>query len=111
MGPVVSENSSPQGNWSSNILPNGQTVPPGNYVFFNIDIPPQHYCDFRLGVKNENDNEIMLHEQQSYTDDHLLGSIKHWGSNERSVEVTVLRNQTDGLIVISGYSDFAGLNN
>ena len=39
MGRADSENSTPIGEWSNNILPDGKTLAPGEYEFFTLDIP------------------------------------------------------------------------
>ena len=99
----------PAGEWSGNILPDDKTVSPGEHLFFTLNIPTGHQSQFRLGVKDENGNRIMLHTQSGYSDIQLAGTITHWGSDERSVDVTVLRDQESDLIIISGYSDWAGI--
>lgn len=109
MGRADSENSTPIGEWSSNILPDGKTLAPGEYEFFTLDIPTLHFSQYRLGVTDENGNHVMLHEQQGYTSDQMLGQITHWGSDERSVDVTVARDPSSNLITVSGYSDWAGI--
>jgi len=36
--------------------------------------------------------------------------ITHWGSNERTVGVTILYNTDSNSIWVSGWSDFAGID-
>jgi len=103
------ETPEPSGVWSDNILENGQTIAPGEHEFFNLKIPNLHWSEYRLGVDDGNGNEIMLHQQQNYQAQ-WQPSITHWGSDDRTAGVTVLYDQNAGLIYISGYSDFAGIN-
>ena len=51
----------------------------------------------------------MLHEQEAYSGSPMLGSITHWGSDKRSVDVMVVRDQSAGIIVLTAYSDWAGI--
>lgn len=110
MGDAGEANPTPSGEWSANILANGDTIAPGEFVFFTLEIPNLHWSQYRLGVLDETGNHIMLHEQPGYPGDAMAGSITHWGSDERSVSVTVIRDQDSGLITVSGYSDWAGID-
>lgn len=109
MGNAGADQSTPSGEWSENILTDGDTLAPGEHRFFTLDIPGGHWSQYRLGVYDTSGNRIMLHEQQGYPESAMLGSITHWGSDERSVVATVTRNAATGLISISGYSDWAGI--
>ncbi len=102
------ETAQPSGIWSDNILPAGTTLAPGEHTFFDLDIPNLHWSQYRLGVDDGQGNEIMMHEQQSYQQSEL--PITHWGSDDRSVSVTLVYNQYAQLIEWSGWSDFAGID-
>jgi hypothetical protein len=102
------ETPEPSGDWSENILENGQTLAPGEHKFFNLKIPNLHWSQYRVGVDDRNGGEIMLHLQQNYQAE-WEPSITHWGSDDRTVGVSVLYDQSSGLIHILGYSDFAGI--
>lgn len=102
------EASTPSGTWSDNILTNGKTIAPGAHEFFNLTIENMHWNQYRLGVDDGTGNEIMLHTQEGYDPLWEL-PITHWGSDERTVSVTVRYDETSGQITVSGYSDFAGI--
>jgi hypothetical protein len=111
MGKADDTGVTPSGIWSANILTDGKTIAPGAHEFFTLDIPNLHWSQYRLGVSDGNGGEIMLHEQEGYEDEILwTPSITHWGSDERSASVTIVSNPYTGVIYISGYSDFAGID-
>lgn len=99
----------PSGIWSENILKDGKTIAPGNHEFFTLDIPNQHWSQYRLGVDDGKGNEIMLHLQEGYIGQ-WTPSITHWGSHERTVSVHIAYNQSVGFIYVSGYMDNAGID-
>jgi len=103
------ETAQPSGIWSDNILPAGTSLAPGAHTFFDLDIPNLHWSQYRLGVNDGQGNEIMLHEQQGYQDQGGL-PITHWGSDDRTVSVTLVYDQSTQLIQWSGWSDFAGID-
>lgn len=102
------ESNDPVGEWSSNVLPEGTRLAPGQYVTFNLEIPNLHWSRYRIGVDDGNGNEIMLHEQNNYQESDL--PITHWGSDERTVGVTVIHHDASGLVIVTGWSDFAGID-
>ena len=52
----------------------------------------------------------MLHLQDGYTlPDVGELPITHWGSDERTVGVSVTFDETSNLIYVNGWSDFAGI--
>lgn len=103
------ESTEPVGDWSSNVLPDGIKLAPGENTIFDLEIPNLHWSRYRLGVEDNEGNEIMLHEQNGYTESDL--PITHWGSDERTVSVTVVYHESSGLIMVNGWSDFAGIDN
>lgn len=105
---VAGEESTPSGVWSENILTDGKTIAPGESEFFDLEIPNLHWSQYRLGVNDGQGNEILLWEQTNYTQG--SGSITHWGSDDRTVSVTLRYDAGSGKIVISGWSDFAGID-
>lgn len=103
------ESTEPTGEWGGNILTGGKRLAPGEYETFNLDIPNLHWSRYRLGVINSEGSEIMLHEQTDYEPWLDDPSITHWGSDDRTVDVTVVQEQSTDLIIITGWSDFAGI--
>lgn len=110
MGEVDQPASTSSEVWSENILTGGKSVAPGEHQFFTLEIPNGHYCQYRLGVYDENNNRVILHEQPGYPDDAMQGTITHWGSDRRAVSVTVTRDTHSNLIISAGYSDWAGID-
>lgn len=106
---VAGETAQPSGTWSENILTEGKKIAPGAHEFFTLPIPNLNWSEYRLGVDDGQGNEVMLHLQEGYAPSWQL-PITHWGSDERTVEVTVVRNQENGLIIVTGWSDFSGID-
>lgn len=98
----------PNADFGNNILENGDTIAPGEHLFFNLKIPNSHYAYYRLAVDNGSNSEFFLNDQLNYTDTYE-GTITHWGSDERTVSVTILENTRTGLIWIQSWSDMAGV--
>lgn len=110
MGESGNEIASPSGKWSSNLLTSEEAIAPGAYKMFRLEIKNRHYVQYRLAVLDENDNEVFLHSQVGYPASSVQGTITHWGSDERTVQVTIVRNQNTNRITVSGYSDWAGID-
>jgi len=102
------ENSQPSGTWSGNILPSGTSIAPGEYVFFELNIPNGHYDVYRIGVNDGTGNQLMLHEQTG-AGNWSNPTITHWGADNRTCSATLKLNPSSGLIYISGWSDNAGI--
>jgi len=102
------ETSQPSGTWSDNILTNGATITPSGHEFFDLDIPNLNWSQYRLGVDDGSGNEIMLYLQPGYQSQWEL-PITHWGSDERTVSVTISYNASTELIYVTGYFDSAGI--
>lgn len=98
----------PIGDWSDNIIKSGESIPPGGHLFFTLEIPNLEWSQFRIGVDDGTGNTLMLHDQ---TDNYDVGqmSITHWGGDDRTVGVTVVRSEYSDLIVVTGYSDGVGI--
>ena len=109
MGESGLTEASPSGEWSTNLLESETTLKPGSHQFFTLKIPNRHYCQYRLTVLDENMTSVILHEQTGYNSTSIQGTITHWGSDERTVQVTVQRNNSTNRITVVGYSDFAGI--
>gem|GEM_PF-622394 len=109
MGVAGLETPSPSGEWSANILTDGKTVAPGESVFFTLNIPNTHWSQCRFGVLDENTNHVFLHEQAGQ-ESNVQAPITHWGSDERTVEVTIKRNTETYLIMVTAWSDWAGID-
>ncbi len=107
-GPVM-ENNDPTENWSENILDEGQTIEPNGHTFFTLDIPAGNWSEYRVGVDDGNGNQIMLHNQPNYSGMIDL-PITHWGGDTRTVEVTIVYNHDAEMIVVTGWSDFVGID-
>lgn len=103
----TNESTTPQGDWSNNVLPSGTILAPGEFVKFYLDIPNLDWSRYRLGVLGANGNTIMLHEQAGWND--TDPSITHWGGDERTVTPTVKDSYNSNLIVITGWSEYAGM--
>ncbi len=107
MGSYKTPNNS--GVWKKNILVN-DTLFPGEKVEFVLDIPSGQFSRYRLSVLDSLSREIKIHEQPNYIDSTALkGTITHWGSDIRTVEVTVSYDKVDNLIWVSGWNDMAGI--
>ena len=52
------ESTEPTGDWSGNILTDCKRLAPGEYETFNLDIPNLNWSRYRLGVINEEGNEM-----------------------------------------------------
>lgn len=102
------ESDQPAGDWGSNILAEGETIAPGSFKYFNLEIPNLHWSEYRLGVDDGNGNQVFLHQQQGYNGGDY--PITHWGSDERTVQVTIQYNSGTSLIGVTGWSDFAGID-
>jgi hypothetical protein len=100
---------SPSGVWSDNILDTNKLVP-GASTFFTLPIPNLHYSECRYGVLDSSNNEIMLHEQPGYVSTISPSTITHWGSDERTVSVTIQKSVFTDLIDVMGWSDWAGID-
>ena len=105
---VSGEYDEPDGEFGENILEDGATIVPGGHTFFTLDIPNLHYAYYRLTVDNGAGTQILLYSQTGYTNTYD-GTITHWGSDDRTVSVTIKTDQTSGVIWIQGWSDWAGI--
>jgi len=99
----------PSGEFSSNILPSETAISPGAHVFLNLSIPNSHYAYYRVTVDDGNGNMVHLHDQPNYANAYD-GVITHWGSDDRTVEVTIVWSEISSQIIASGWSDFAGID-
>ena len=60
---VAGELSDPVGDFSENILSAGTTIAPGENSIFDLEIPNSYYSYARLGVIDNEGNQIILNEQ------------------------------------------------
>ncbi len=104
---IASESNEPTGEWSENVLTGGETIAPGGHVFFTLPIPNLNWSRYRLGVDDGQGNEILLYEQEGYNEGNL--PITHWGSDERTVTITIYLNSSTSIISISAWGDNAGI--
>ncbi|NOQ27216.1 MAG: hypothetical protein GQ564_17785 [Bacteroidales bacterium] len=106
---VAGEMDEPDGEFGENILEDDATIVPGGHTFFTLDIPNLHYAYYRLTVNDGTGFQILLCSQTDNVNCYN-GPITHWGSDERTVSVTVKRDQSSGSIWVQGWSDFAGID-
>lgn len=93
--------------WSANLLTNGNRLAPGDFQLFTIDIPSGHYANYRLGIDKGDGTEIMLFDQPGVQDEYP--PITHWGGHDRTVSVTIYKNESSDTYYIAGWSDFTGI--
>ncbi len=106
MGPAPGNN--PNGAWSDNLLKNGKILKPGDFEFLFPDIPSGHWSQYRLGAIDSNGNRVFLEQQDNYFPEWKL-PITHWGADTRTVSVTLAWDRDNKHIIVSGWSDFAGI--
>jgi len=99
----------PDGEFSTNILESGTTIAPGGHVFLTLDIPGSYYAYYRVTIDDGSGNQVYLFSQPNYGKSYD-GVITHWGSDERTVSVTIVWDDYSDLINASGWSDFAGID-
>jgi len=104
----ASESTTPDGDWSGNMITNNTIVAPGGYVFFTLKIPNLHWARYRLGVVDTLGNQILLHEQPNYQEANT--PVTHWGADTRTISTTIYKSETTGNYYTSGYSDWAGID-
>ena len=94
--------------FKAEVLPN---TPTGDiHFFFTLDLPAGEWVEYRLGVDNGQGVTVMLYDQPGY-DGFTNLPITHWGSDDRSVEVTITYNHDSNTINVTGWSDFSGIQN
>lgn len=106
---VAGDMDEPVGEFGENILEDGATIVPGGHTFFTLDIPNLHYAYYRLTVDNGDGDQILICNQTGNSNSYD-GTITHWGSDERTVSVTIKTDQYSGLIWIQSWSDWAGID-
>ncbi|HPD95741.1 MAG: hypothetical protein H6537_02880 [Bacteroidales bacterium] len=105
----VDSNEDPVQDWSENYLKNGETLAPGDSIYFTLNLPSGEWAEYRIGVDNGNGSQVMLYDQENY--DGLTDlPITHWGSDERTVSVTILFDQYSNVVSVKGWSDWAGID-
>ncbi len=96
------------GTWGNSIL-TGDTLYPGEKKTFVLPIPTGELSHCRLTVIDSLQQEIKLDERIGFdTTLQTYATITHWGSDERTVEVTIDYNSSSKLIWVSGWSEWAG---
>ena len=99
----------PDGTFGPNILEDGVTIAPGAHQFFTLDIPNLHYAYYKLTVDDGQGNDVELYNW--INDDTLYdGTITHWGGDDRTVSTTIVWNESIQQIVITGWSDWVGID-
>lgn len=96
----------PTGDWSSNILPTGTVLAPGQSVNMDLNIPNLYWNEYRLGIQLADGTTVMLHEQEGWHGE-TGPPITHWGSDSRMVYVMVTYNEDLGYYYIQGWGDGA----
>lgn len=89
--------------WSGNILPENTRIEPGNHVFFELEIPNLHWSQYRLLVDDGSGNIVVVGENSELP-------ITHWGSDDRTVGVTLKYDEYAKTIWVSGWSEFARID-
>jgi hypothetical protein len=110
MGRADAQTPTPSGSWGENLLADGALLAPGEHTFFTVVIPDLHWSQYRLGVIDESGGRVYVDKPQDTTVLSFAGSITHWGSDDRTVEATVVRDSDCDCIVQSGYGDSAGID-
>lgn len=99
----------PDGEFSENILAQGQTIAPGAHVFLTLDIPNLDYALYRLTVDNGQGTQIYLFDQTGY-EDLYDGTITHWGGDERTVFARVIWDESAQYIYVQAWGDNVGID-
>jgi|YNPMSStandDraft_1061717.scaffolds.fasta_scaffold00016_63 hypothetical protein len=111
LGPVTS-GMNPQGDWSENLLKANQILKPGEHTFFFVKIPRQYWALCKIGVYDSlSQKTIIINDQPGFADYWIKPTITHWGSDERTVEVSLEYSNYDKMIVPMYWSDVSGINN
>lgn len=99
----------PVGEFDENILPAGTRIAPNGHTFFTANIPNLYYAYYRLTIDDGNGNQINICEP---TEDQscYVGTITHWGSDERTVYITIKRNPITGLVWITNRGERNGID-
>ena len=99
----------PNGEFGDNILPAGTRIEPNEHTFFTAEIPNLHYAYYRLTLDDGNGNQINICDPTENPSCYI-GTITHWGSDERTVYVTIKRNPTTGLVWITYRGERNGID-
>ena len=105
-GVAGTADSPPIGDWTSNILPAGTVLAPGDMHIMDLPIPNTYWSEYRLGVIDADGNEIMLHEQEGWPEQDGP-PITHWGGDKRQVYTLLSFNESTDMIYIQGWGDNA----
>lgn len=106
---LTSTEDQPIGEWGANLLTGGLTLAPGESTFFTLSIPNLHWSEYRIYVVDGTGTNVLVGYNDNVGVDSEL-PITHWGSDDRTVSVTVKYNASYDVIYISGWSDFAGID-
>lgn len=106
---LVTEGENPTGDWSENLLRNGEVIKPGQYKYFYLDIPNRHWSKARIGVYSSQGSTIMLHEQSGFNVAFPVTNITHWGNDKRTVRAAVAYSSSEQMILVQSWSDWAGI--
>jgi len=96
----------PTGYWTSNVLPSGTVLAPGQSVKMDLSIQDLYWSEYRLGVQLADGTTIMLHEQEGWIE-RVGPPITHLGSDNRKVAVSVRYNEESAIYFIESWSDWA----
>lgn len=99
----------PTSTWGANILPQGLVIPPGKHLYFNLKLKNLHWVQYRIKVDDGNGNIVPLDFQGFQSAPNEL-AITNWGSDKRTVNVTIDYNNTEDRIWINGNGDWAGID-
>ncbi|MEN9444776.1 MAG: hypothetical protein RIS47_1666 [Bacteroidota bacterium] len=95
----------PTTTWTPNIL-NDRSLAPGETIMLDLEIPNREWSQYKLTVVDGNGTSVVVAPSDEATNEM---SISHWGSDQRTVSVSVKYNTVLKTIYVSGWSDFAGI--
>lgn len=99
----------PNGEFGENILSEGTRIVPNGHTFFTADIPNLYYAYYRLTLDDGNGNEINICDPIENPSCYV-GTITHWGSDERTVYITIRKSPTTGLVWITHRGERNGID-
>lgn len=97
----------PTGEFGDNILVEGESIEPGAYKMFDLDIPNTHFAYCKLAIDKGDGVSVRLDDQEGYTNKYD-GTITHWGSHERTVTATLTYIESSDRVIV-WWSEWAGI--
>lgn len=103
----------PSESWGENIIPVGQTLPPGKHFFFDVNIKAGDYCRYRITVNDTEHSLGAVTLEYALDDTDYLMTITSWATDKRTVGVSVEYSESiwnelyDG-VYVSSTTDWTG---